>query len=186
MARPRPSVPVLVLATVVLVAGVLIAVAVIKEHGTPTGSSSDAAMNQKIVDGLQLYPGARQTRKFVRESYGGYGGGLLPGQSDTTHSTTIIYSLPVKTRPKQVIDFYAQELKGWERQQGDVFAPCETAGLPGPCSASFTKGAAVVSISFTEGPIPFTRPRVARVRKVRSFSLVVDARGAPRFSSSSD
>jgi hypothetical protein len=178
MARPRPSVPVLVLAAVVLVAGVLIAVAVIKEHGTPTGSSSDAAMNQKIIDTLRPYPGARQTQKFVRESYGDYGGGLLPGQSDTSHTTTIVYSMPTKTKPKQIVEFYRRQLPGWQEQpDSQFFCAPQPPGLPGgpsggPCSLRLTKGEAMLSLDFN--------------RQLRRYSLGVNARGAHSFSSFSD
>jgi hypothetical protein len=155
--------PVMALALLALVAAGAIGYALNHEQGVRPASFTDAVKNQRIIDQLTPYPGSRQTRKFVRRSYG-YGQGLLPGQEVTSHSTTVVYSVPAGAKPKQIAGFYSRQLRGWERQQdGNVF-PCGETPAQGPCFASFTKGEAIVSINFD-------RPR-------KAFSLVVDHQGA--------
>jgi hypothetical protein len=155
--------PAIALALLVVVAAGAIVYAVNHERGVKPASFTDAVKNQRIIDQLTPYPGSRQTRKFVRRSYGGYGQGLLPGQEVTSHSTTVVYSVPAGVKPKQIAGFYGRQLRGWEHQQdGNVF-PCGTP-VQRPCFASFTKGEAIMSVNVD--------------RRHKTFSLVVDHQGA--------
>jgi hypothetical protein len=157
--------PLAALLLLALVAAGAIVYAIHHEQGVKPTSFTDAVKNQRIIDQLTPYPGSRQTRKFVRSSYGGYGQGLLPDQEVTSHSTTVVYSLQADAKLKQVAAFYGRQLVGWKRQQDGGVFPCGS-GPPAPatCFVRFTKGEAIVSISID--------------RRHKTISLLVDHQGA--------
>jgi hypothetical protein len=152
LGRPTTAV-VVVMLIVAVIAGAIVAYAVIHERHEAV--ISDAARNEAIVNRFGRFPGSELLAKFTDPRSGEVGG----------RTTTFTYSIPGRATSKEVADHYGRELRGWQRRDEEF--PCVRVSGPPGCPkdlfVTFTSHEVALELSFVQ----------VRVRGRRSFDLEV-------------
>jgi hypothetical protein len=73
--------------------------------------SSSLETNERLLDELPAYPGAREVDRRS-QTFSGEGGLPLPEGL----VTTALYAPPAAATQEEILDFYVSRLRGWERR----------------------------------------------------------------------